>query len=410
MKKRFALLYILFLLLQSSILSSNTNQAVFENLSVDKGLSHSDVTAIVQDQTGFIWFGTYNGLCKYNGNEIQVYRSDNSTLSNNRVQCLYASSDSLLYIGTEIGGLNIYNTQTDSFQSYRHQYEKTGSISGNTIFHIFEDQRKNIWLCSNNGISQILTNKDTKNISFQSYYLANNDKRITSGCAVNDNLLLLGTNNGLLSFNTKSYKYESFYPQTINGHIYTIQRIESTNDILIGTKSGLFKYCPSKAELSFVSAAEVLSIIEDSKGNIWVGTRDDGLYMLNKYLDVKQSFQADISRPDYITNNEIQSLFEDKSGVLWIGTIGDGVFKKNLASKPIQSYTIESKINGKITYNRAITFVEAKDGLIWIGTRGKGIEILDRKTNRRINLAETKKININLEDVSAFFQDKNGAM
>lgn len=130
-------LCIVILFITNYLLLSNVNYAVFANLSVDKGLSHSDVTDITQDQIGFIWFATYNGLCKYDGNEIKIYRIDNSKLSNNRIQCLYAGKDSLLYIGTETGGLNIYNSATDSFQSYLLQYEDKTTISSNTILHLF---------------------------------------------------------------------------------------------------------------------------------------------------------------------------------------------------------------------------------------------------------------------------------
>lgn len=402
-------LCIVILFITNYLLLSNVNYAVFANLSVDKGLSHSDVTDITQDQIGFIWFATYNGLCKYDGNEIKIYRIDNSKLSNNRIQCLYAGKDSLLYIGTETGGLNIYNSASDSFQSYLHQYEDKTTISSNTILHLFEDMQQNIWACTNNGISKVVQDGPNK-ISFKSFYPSCNDKRITSGCALNSETLLLGTGNGALQLNTKTGECMPFHSDKIKNYVHTILKRSSTNDILLGTKNGLFKYDPDRDEVSYISDQEALSAIEDSKGNIWIGTRNNGLCFLNRDLQIIQTFQADISVPNYITNNEIKSLFEDRSGILWIGSIGDGAFKMNLASKPIKYYTIENRVEGRVTYTKTITFIEDRNNLLWIGTRGRGIEILDRKTGRRINLIDSKKMNIRPEDISAFYQDRNGAM
>lgn len=404
------LLCVVILFITNYLLFSNVNHTVFENLSVDKGLSHSDVTDIIQDQIGFVWFATYNGLCKYDGNEIKIYRIDNSKLSNNRIQCLYGGADSLIYIGTETGGLNIYNSTTDSFQSYLHQHEDKKTIAANTILDIFEDLQHNIWVCTNNGISKIVKDDKLNKLKFESFYPPGNDKRITSGCAIDEETLLLGTGDGALLLNTRTGECVPFYSDKIKNYVHTILKRSSTNEILLGTKNGLLKYDSDRNRVSYITDQEVLSVIEDSKGNVWIGTRNNGLYSLNTHLEIIQIFQADISVPNYITNNEIKSLFEDKSGILWIGSIGDGAFKMNLASKPIKYYTIENKVGGRVTYTKTITLIEDRNGLLWIGTRGRGIEILDRKTERKINLIDSKKMKIKPEDVSAFYQDQNGAM
>ena len=86
-----------------------------ERLSVDQGLPHTDVSSIVQDQYGYIWIGTYSGLCRYDGNVLEVYDIANSILQSSRIRSLCLTDNWLLYIGTETGGLTIFDTVNDRF-------------------------------------------------------------------------------------------------------------------------------------------------------------------------------------------------------------------------------------------------------------------------------------------------------
>ena len=95
------------------------DQRLFKNLTVSDGLPHSEITSIIQDKTGFLWLGTLNGLTRYDGNSMKTYIRDNSSnsLSNIRIISLYHDSDSLLFIGTEGGVLNVFNLYKESFEN-----------------------------------------------------------------------------------------------------------------------------------------------------------------------------------------------------------------------------------------------------------------------------------------------------
>lgn len=119
MKKHLFALFII-LIMANSLFAQD--QRLFKSLTVSDGLPHSEITSIVQDKTGFLWLGTLNGLTRYDGNSMKTYirnnSSDSNSLSNIRIISLYHEGDSLLYIGTEGGGLNIFNLRRENFENH----------------------------------------------------------------------------------------------------------------------------------------------------------------------------------------------------------------------------------------------------------------------------------------------------
>lgn len=136
MRSKRLLLILLFHSLTSALFADVRN---YDSFKILEGLPHSDVNAIVQDSTGYMWFATYAGLCKYDGYRLKVYRRDNSGLSRDRVISLHVSSDSYLYIGTESGGLNVYDPRTDQI-SHVGKYNDKLSVTDDVVNYIFEDE------------------------------------------------------------------------------------------------------------------------------------------------------------------------------------------------------------------------------------------------------------------------------
>jgi ligand-binding sensor domain-containing protein len=120
----------------------------FENISIESGLSQSWVWCILQDKKGFMWFGTKDGLNKYDGYKFTVYKHDPgnpNSLSNNIVTALYQDRSGVPWIATEGGGLNRFDRETENFKSFRHIPNNDLSISGNSITSIFEDNSGAFW-------------------------------------------------------------------------------------------------------------------------------------------------------------------------------------------------------------------------------------------------------------------------
>jgi ligand-binding sensor domain-containing protein len=130
------------------------SQAKFEQITVDDGLPQSGVLAILQDSQGFMWFGTQDGLNKYDGYNFTVYKYnelDSSSLSDNFILSIYEDKSGTIWVGTENGGLNKFDRQTEQFTDYTHVPEKPNSLANNTVLSIYEDKFGALWVGTAGG-------------------------------------------------------------------------------------------------------------------------------------------------------------------------------------------------------------------------------------------------------------------
>lgn len=126
----------------------------FERLSIEEGLSQSGVTCILQDSLGYLWFGTGDGLNKYNGYEIEVLRhspEDPRSLSDNSITSIHEDSMGILWVGTFSGGLHKFDRETHEFFPYTHNPENLKSLSHNRITAIYEDHSGTLWIGTRGG-------------------------------------------------------------------------------------------------------------------------------------------------------------------------------------------------------------------------------------------------------------------
>lgn len=400
-------LFLIFLLLFSGNAFAQSDQVLFDKITVNEGLSHSDVNAIVQDKDGFIWIGTFNGLCRYDGNRIRIYRTDNSQLSSNRILALHVSRDSLLYIGTETGGVNVFDPSTERFTAYEHQHASPKSLSDDVVNHIFGDHDSGlVWVCTDNGLLSV---KNTSGkLDFASYSATFGEEIILAGESFHSGQLLLGTSHGLLLFDRAKGIYRPFLRDVINRLVHKVYRVDGDR-WLIGSANGLYLYRQNSRNVDKILADGVLSIVQDRHQAVWVGSARQGLYRLDKALRVDRVFKADLAGQQSLKTNEIRALYEDRSGMLWIGTIGEGIATTNILDKKIALYASADKSNPLSVQDKIITLREDRNEFLWIGSRGEGVTLIDRFAQKRIDL-DRHRLSIPLRDVSAFFQDRQGAM
>ncbi|RRN77500.1 hybrid sensor histidine kinase/response regulator, partial [Pseudoxanthomonas sp. SGD-10] len=160
MKACFFFCILLFRMLLHPTFAQNLNNIPedfkFQHFTSANGLSQRSVMAIVQDRKGYLWFGTRDGLNKFDGNKFIVYRhdlNDTNSLSNNNIHSIYEDSYGNLWIGTQIG-LNKYNPKTDQFIRYKHS-EKQSNIADHIVRGIVQINRELIWAATDNGIIEI---------------------------------------------------------------------------------------------------------------------------------------------------------------------------------------------------------------------------------------------------------------
>ena len=350
----------------------NAQNVDFKKLSINEGLPHSDVTSIAQDSLGFMWFGTYNGLCRFDGYETKVFRysqDDSNSISNNRILSLLTDNDNNLWIGTELGGLNKLNLTTHQLLKMRHNPKDENSISSNLVTAVFEDLNGKIWVGTNRGLNELENNAFKHHLNPNTFVnTIVNDGRET---------LWIGTGEGLISFNTMT-KSHLYYGSDEYGAVNAILKDRLNSNVLyLGMDSGLYRFDKTTKTFSRLRSEEVLTIAYDHGNNLWYGTRNHGVFKLNTSGGVEH-YQKNKMLGQSLSNNEVSSLYEDYSGVLWIGTLGGGINQFNTRQKKFELYKIRPDSENSINSDVIICFNETNERHLWIGTRGGGLNIMDR--------------------------------
>jgi GAF domain-containing protein/ligand-binding sensor domain-containing protein/two-component sensor histidine kinase len=314
----------------------------FDHLSIDDGLSSNTVYCVVQDRLGFLWIGTMDGLNRYDGYEIKVYRHDPidpETLSSNAIYALHEDSHGDLWVGTSDKGLNRFDRQQGRFIRYQHDPEDLNSISNDIIYWIHEDTSGELWIATWGGG---LNRYDRQNDSFIHYRHDPNDP--TS-----------------LSSDHVPYIYEdrsgTLWVATTGG----LNRFDRQNDSFTR-----FEHNP--ADPFSISASTVTSIVEDRYGALWIGTRGGGLNRLDRATGKFTRFQHDPEDDQSLSYDDVFFLLEDSQGLLWIGTMGSGVDLYDHQQNDFIHYNHQNDDPGSISNDYINSIYEDQAGTVWFAT------------------------------------------
>ncbi len=382
----------------------------FEHLSVKDGLSQSSVFSISSDKYGFLWFGTENGLNRYDGYAIKVYkknRNNKNTISSNQIHCLYTDSKSNLWIGTLEGGLNLYNYKKDNFLRFHYDDDDENTISGNDINVIYEDNGGNLWV-GTDGYGLNLVQKKREQYFFIRYLPHSEEEEGSTGAEIydiqedKDGYLWIATfDRGLIKakYDGKNliiiksyYIFES--NKDLGKNKFTHIAIRDNGSLWVGTPVGLYMF-NSKDEkfikfenknLPNKSIFYVRNIYKDKTGVFWIGTDGQGLIKIvdnilpDKKIGIRQ-FQHIETFYRSLSSSAVESVFEDNSGVLWVGTYLGGVNKlifydasgTNREKSPFIQYETVPFDYNSLSNNFTNSFREDKNGVLWIGTDGGGL-------------------------------------
>lgn len=379
--------------------TSAQNEAIFSKLTRVDGLSHNNVYSIMQDRFGFMWFGTQDGLNRYDGfNFKQFYHepSNNNSLSSSNLACFLESNNGTLWFGTYYGGLDMYDPLTDKFTHFLHIEGDVSSISSNNISCIVEDSIGNLWIGTSGGGFNYL---DTKDNRFTRYNhkddvfntVSSNDVNAIVQDSINN--LWIGTNNGLDYYDLKEKEFIHFvlgyesYDQRKQLAIKALL-IDKDGLLWIGSSNGLFTFNKETNDLkeykheirdSYSLSDDLINAIyQDSDGNIWVGT-EHGLSFYDKEKDRFINYYFDITNPYSISSNRIWSIYEDRAKILWIGTKGGGVNKLDLKRKKFYSLSFMPNNPLSLSHPSVSSIVADSSGNIWLGTDGGGICVFNKK-------------------------------
>lgn len=351
---------LLLLLLTSCFTVLAKEVKLFKSFGIDNPMSYKFVMTIAQDKNGFMWFGSQEGLHRYDGHQLLSFYNKTSidnSLSSNVISRIIVDKNQRLWIGTRGGGLNLYEPESKSF---RHLTTKTknAQISNDGINTLFEDSEGKIWIGTENGLNILsITGESWDVVQIQQKL---NDKLSLSHNTVyaiietDGNEIWVGTNGGGISvFDlTGNFKRTIKYASSkndnyVNKYVNSLFKDKQGN-IWVGTADeGLLKYATNKSSISHfkfdvdddnsISSNTINDVYQDFENNIWIAT-DNGLSIYNNKKNIFERFNYSESNLYSVSSNYIMNFFEDQHGLMWIGTI-NGLNRWDPAMTTFRQYT-----------------------------------------------------------------------
>ncbi|MFZ1323381.1 MAG: two-component regulator propeller domain-containing protein [Ignavibacteria bacterium] len=394
----------------------------FSGLNIENGLSNSTVKTILQDYLGFMWFGTQDGINRYDGYDFKIYRSDSEKsghLSNNIVNVIFEDSFGVLWIGTD-DGLNIYDREMDNILRVPIS-EYTSGLSSESIRAIFEDAEKNLWIGTYGG-GLICLDPDRK---LKTCFRFNSDNefsissdRVSSVIQDKNGNIWAGTwGRGVNFFDKGENKFIRYINDPDEESSLSENKVDSMycdkeGIVWAGTTNGLNKYDKeingfirfnNDPEDRFSLSNRLLSnMCEDKSGNFWIGTKEGGLNYFDKVEKKFYCYKDEKNNPYSIGNNSILNVYIDRSGILWVGTFGSGLRIYKNQNKKFNHYFEKPTDANSISSNKIKSFAEDKSGNLYIGTSDNGITMFNKNDNQFIriksNVDDDNPINENTID------------
>ena len=374
-------------------LSAQPEFPFFKHITVEQGLSNNWVKTIVKDKEGFMWFGTFNKLNRFDGHHFKIFsNSDFVGLKDNFIQSIAVDTSDNIWVGTFSGGLSRFDKKSETFENFLHETSKKSSISSNKVNTLLVDQSNHLWIGTDKGLNLFLPNTKT----FKHFDEENTVSLILKGQILDlfedaKGNIWIGSNNGLCVYYAKKKVFQEISRNnntSINNQIRSIYE-DKFGNIWLGTSNGtLEKFDLEQNDFtSFelvsdnrISKNAILDIKGDGNDEIYIATEGDGLFIYNIS---KKQFSNYISNPTEnrtINSNSVHSFyFDTESQILWVGTYNGGINYFSKWDKPFQLF--RARVNG-LNNNYINAFTEDKNGNWWIGTDGGGLNFYEVQTQR----------------------------
>jgi len=381
-------------------LFAQKNSMTFGHISLEQGLSQNTVLCIFQDRKGFIWFGTGDGLNKYDGYSFTVYHHDPEnpqSLSHNVVHSIYEDRSGVLWIGTGGGGLNRFDPRSsrgeiEQFTHYQADPDDPHSLSHNVVRSIYEDRSGVLWIGTGGGLNRFDPQSSQGETEQFTHYQSDPDDPHS------------------LSHNVVSSIYEDRSGVLWIGTVSGLNRFDPRSSQ--GDTEQFTHYQPDPNDPHSLSHRVVSSIYEDQSGTLWIGTGGGGLNRFDRETEQFTYYQADPNDPYNLSHNRILSIYEDRSGVLWIGTYGGGLNRFDRERKKFIHYQPDSNDPNSLNHNDVLSIYEDRSGVLWIGTGGGGLNKFDRSKERFIHYQTTPNDpgSLSHNEVSSVYEDRSGVL
>ncbi|MDO6432823.1 two-component regulator propeller domain-containing protein [Flavitalea sp. BT771] len=362
----------------------------FRHYQVEDGLSNNAVLSCLQDSKGFIWFGTKDGLNRFDGYTFKVFRNDpedKTTIGNNFIHCLYMDNNHVLWAGTD-KGLYKYDESNESFSLLPTPF--TAQVTS-----IKMDTRGALWFISNFNLFRYdVATSRLQQFNVENYFEA------TSICTLADSAVWVSTSTGHLEkYDPRTGRFASFdlfrhSPRSVSNWIENLYATTDGN-MLVGTSNqGVKIFNTASADYEDVLTynpdhTEIFarSFLQTSPSECWIAT-ESGIYIYDLHTRESTHLHKDYTNPYSISDNAVYSFCRDKEGGIWAGTYFGGI--NYFPQQPV-TFTkyFPEKGRNSISGNVVREIIEDRYGKIWIGTEDAGLNQLDTATGQFTNYLPT---------------------
>jgi ligand-binding sensor domain-containing protein/signal transduction histidine kinase len=337
-----------------SVSSAPAANIRFMRIGVQGGLSQSAITCILQDEQGFLWFGTQDGLNRFDGYTFKIFRpdvNDPASINDRWINSLFQDRQGFLWIGTRLGGLNRYDPVSEQFSHYINDPANPSSLVNDRVQVVFEDRQGRLWVGTSEGLDRFSPSTNT----FE-HLVMNGLPGAESGSE--DITAIVEDKNGTLWIGTA---YAGLYHYK-----------EGTGTFV--------NYSSVTGNPSSLSSNRIRAIQGDPSGDLWVAT-DDGLNLFDPHTGLATRFLHSTNDPGSLASNSIHAVYLDGDGNAWIGTRA-GLDRYDRSTRSFIHYKNDPDVDTSLSSDTISAIGETSDSVLWIGTYGEGLNKYYRGQDR----------------------------
>jgi len=358
-----------------------------------------------------MWFGTTDGLNRFDGHDFVVYKydpDDYNTISDNFVRCMIEDNKKRLWIGTDAGGLNVLDTETEKFRRVSFYGSSDSTIQNRQIWDLYIDNLSRVWIATWDGLYSL----DLDDSTYTATIVSDQIKQIRCLSITNDQQIWMGSeNDGLFKYVDSVIYHEAINPNATDQRIYSLLD-DTNNGVWLGTHEGLFHYNAetksySRAPFPITSLGlEVISITRGRDKELWVGTANDGLFLYNYEKGQFKNFKPAKDDVYGLRDSGILDIHLDSNGLLWLASRGDGIQFFDTKA-PFSYYYIQPK-DPSTKNNPSVRAIFADDQELWVGGYN-GLSWFSATSSASKHFDE-KSSSLSNRNVYALLKDSSGTL
>ncbi|HSN18413.1 MAG TPA: two-component regulator propeller domain-containing protein [Gammaproteobacteria bacterium] len=399
----------------------------FRHLGIEDGLAQSSVQAILQDRAGYMWFGTQDGLQRYDGYEFLTLRhdpGDPASLADNIVNALAMDDAGTIWVATENGGVDRLDPGTRHFTHFRNDPHDPASLASDSASAIYLDREHRLWVGTDAGLDLF----DGKH-GFRHFPVPAklpNGGHVYSLYEDKVGRLWVGTAHGVYYLDSGKSKLLAFVPDGAmndNEHgVFTDSPIHAFGEmgdalwvasgrgiVVLDAKRMARQFYTRSHSPDTLSNEHVLTLLLDAAGEMWVGTYGGGIDRFEASTGHFSSYQHDATDPGSLVSDNIDVLYQDRSGLIWIGTDDGGIDIYNPRTRAFGYYRHKQGNANSLSGNLVWSIYKDTAGKIWVGT-DHGLTRLDasRRIYRQYHMGQRPPSSVDDDQVNVVYGDRHG--